>query len=542
MTDSTDNTNAAPDDSWAEVIEDFAELQQAFQERAAENRARQAEADPPPGYEERVRLPNADYDPDVYLVVPHFSGDEQATVPRRPQASPPRFSAALSVTDDADQDAAGDRGGGPNSTYQVSCTIQNVGGTVSDATTYELFAHHQPPNGAFDTADDGVYESDLERTVFTGWCNLKSGPEQLYALGYIDSNPTPENILFRTQPDPDDGTLGHAVAADRTFSFEEFLYLPGRIRDLVTDQSAFTTDEFTVRLYYNPSDAVTTGSPYYVFPTRRSIDPTNTYLRTDDSDDAGDAQAIDLGQLDIPPGDTVRLARMGDYEKQGEGGRGMIGVFSGSDTLAASDQRNRVVDAIDAGSDIRTEETFRDGNPTDISEDFQIADPSGANPRVTIDVPPGATHLFVSPIDNFFEDNADPDNNYAVRITSRQHQADSLRQTVSTLENQAYLLAETDARIVTDRATRNVAEPFELVGDINNAELVDQQKVDIPPTGQRTATSTFTTPSDVAGPPITMTALYARVYSLAIPDTPPDWDRLDHTTTRFVSRSEFTWG
>jgi hypothetical protein len=538
MTDSTDNTNAAPDDSWAEVIEDFAELQQAFQERAAENRARQAEADPPPGYEERVRLPNADYDPDVYLVVPHFSGDEQATVPRRPQASPPRFSAALSVTDEATgQDAAGDRGGGPNSTYQVSCTIQNVGGTVSDATTYELFAHHQPPNGAFDTADDGVYESGPEKTVFTGWCNLKSGPEQLYALGYVGS-PTPGNILFRTQPD--DGTLGHAVAADRTFSFEESLDLPARVGKIAP---IFEADEFfTVRLYYNPSGAVTTGSPYYVSPTRRSIDPTNTYLRTDDSDDAGDAQAIDLGQLGIPPEDTVQLTRLGDYEKQGEGGRGMIGVFSGSDTLAASDQRNRVVDAIDAGSDIRTGETFRDGNPTDISEDFQIADPSGANPRVTIDVPPGATHLFVSPIDNLFEDNADPDNNYAVRIKSRQRQDDSLRQTVSTLEDQAYLLAETDARYVTEGGTpRNVAEPFELVGDINNAELVAQQKVDIPPTGQRTATSTFTTPSDVAGPPITMTALYARVYSLAIPDTPPDWDRLDHTTTRFVGRSEFTW-
>ena len=537
MTDSTDNTNAAPDDSWAEVIEDFAELQQAFQERAAENRERQAEADPPPGYEELVRLPNADYDPDVYLVVPHFSGDEQATVPRRPQASPPRFSAALSVTDDADRDAAGDRGGGPNSTYQVSCTIQNVGGTVSDATTYELFAHHQPPNGAFDTADDGVYESDLERTVFTGWCNLKSGPEQLYALGYVGS-PTPGNILFRTQPD--DGTLGYAVAADRTFSFEESLDLPARVGKIAP---IFEADEFfTVRLYYNPSGAVTTGSPYYVSPTRRSIDPTNTYLRTDDSDDAGDAQAIDLGQLGIPPEDTVQLTRLGDYEKQGEGGRGMIGVFSGSDTLAASDQRNRVVDAIDAGSDFRTVETFRDGNPTDIPEDFPIASTYGVNPWVTIDVPPGATHLFVSPIDNLFEDNADPDNNYAVRIKSRQRQDDSLRQTVSTLEDQAYLLAETDARYVTEGGTpRNVAEPFELVGDINNAELVAQQKVDIPPTGQRTATSTFTTPSDVAGPPITMTALYARVYSLAIPDTPPDWDRLDHTTTRFVGRSEFTW-
>jgi hypothetical protein len=539
MTDSTDNTNAAPDDSWAEVIEDFAELQQTFQERAAENRARQAEADPPPGYEERVRLPNADYDPDVYLVVPHFSGDEQATVPRRPEASPPRFSAALSVTDEATgQDAAGDGGGRPDSTYQVSCTIQNVGGTVSDATTYELFAHHQPPNGAFDTADDGVYEGDPEEPVFTGWCNLKSGPEQLYALGYVGSNPTPENILFRTRPD--DGTLGHAVAADRTFSFEESRYQPLRVGIFVP---VFYEEglEFTVRLYYNPSGAVTTGSPYYVSPARRSIDPTNTYLRTDDSDDAGDAQAIDLGQLGIPPGDRVGLSRLGDYEKQGEGGRGMIGVFSGSDTLAASDQRNRVVDAIDAGSDIRTEETFRDGNPTDIPEDFQIAATGGVKPWVTIDVPPGATHLFVSPIDNFFEDNADPDDDYAVLIMSKQRQADSLRQTVSTLEDQAYLLAETDARYVTEGGTRNVAEPFELVGDINNAELVAQQKVDIPPTGQRTATSTFTTPSDVAGPPITMTALYARVYSLAIPDTPPDWDRLDHTTTRFVGRSEFTW-
>lgn len=541
MTDSTDNTDAAPDDTWAEVIEDFADLQRVFQERAAENRARQAEAAPPPEYEGLVQLPNADFDPDVYLVVPHYSGAEQATVPRRPQASPPRFSAALSVADDDGQNAAGDRGGQPDSSYEVTCTIQNVGGTVGDATTYELFAHHQPPNGAFDTASDDVYESEPESTTFTGWCNLKSGPDQLYALGYVGSDPSPENIRFRTEPD-DDGTLGHAVDSDRTFSFEEFLFPPSSIGRLVTDQSTITADEFTVRLYYNPPGAVTTGSPYYVSPTTRSIDPTNTYLRTDSSDNAGDAQAIDLQQLGIPQGDTIRIRRLGDFEKQGEGGQGMIGVFSGSDTLAASDQRNRVVDAIDAGSDIRTVETYQDGNPTDIPEDFQIADRTGGNPAVTITVPSGATHLFVSPIDNLFDDNADPDDDYGVQITSKQRQADSLRQTVSTLENQAYLLAETDARIPTDRDTRNVAEPFDLVGNINNAELVDQQKVDVPPTGQLTATSTFTTPSNTDTPPITMTALYARVYSLAIPDTPPNWDRLDHTTTRFVGRSEFTWG
>lgn len=541
MANDTDDPDPAPPDSWGDIIEDFEELEATFQEEAARNRAKQSRADPTGEFEGKIQLPDADFDPDVYLLVPHFAGPEQETVPRRPQTTPPRFSAALSVSDSGGQDAAGDRGGSPNQTYQVETTVQNVGGTVGDATTFELFAQHQAPNGAFDTATDGVYESEPEITTLTGWCNLKSGPDQLYALAYAGSTPTPENVRFRTQPD-DDGSLGGDVATDRTFSFDEFVFPSPSVGAVVTAEDTMAADEFTIRLYYNPQGAVTTGPPYYVSPTTRSIDPTRTYLRTDSSDDAGDAVPFDLQNLGISPGDTLRLTRLGDFEKQGDGGFGMIGVFSGSSTLAASGQRNRVVDAIDAGPDVQTVETFQDGDPTDIPEDFKIAARNGTDRSLTITVPSGATHLFVSPIDNLFEDNTDPDDNYRLRITSKQRQADSLRQTVSTLENQAYLLAETDARVPTERDPQNVPEPFDLVGTIDDATLVDQQKVDVPPTDQITVTSEFTTPENTGTPPITMTALYARVYSLALPDTPPNWDNLDHITTRFVGRSEFTWG
>ncbi len=56
-----------------------------------------------------------------------------------------------------------------------------------------------------------------------------------------------------------------------------------------------------------------------------------------------------------------------------------------------------------------TTPTFFGGVTTDIPEDFSITD-------TVIQIPLGATHLFVAPHDSFYGDNTDPDGDYAVRI------------------------------------------------------------------------------------------------------------------------------
>lgn len=156
------------------------------------------------------------------------------------------------------------------------------------------------------------------------------------------------------------------------------------------------------------------ATPTFDPPFEREIDPSRTYLRTSD-DDAGDARPVDIASLGIRSGTSLRLERLGSFTGS-SGGTGMTGVFSGSDTLRSSDARERVADAIDAGDDFETSPTYNGSMPTDIPEDFLIADNEGSQTDVTVTVPDGATHLFVAAIDNFYQDNAHGDTPFALRI------------------------------------------------------------------------------------------------------------------------------
>jgi hypothetical protein len=127
----------------------------------------------------------------------------------------------------------------------------------------------------------------------------------------------------------------------------------------------------------------------------------STYLRVDDDDTAAQPLAIDLADVGAAPGDTLRLSVVGTYAdktllRDGDETR-LTAVFSASDILGAPGDRHRVVDAIDAGADIRTSGYvdcflfFCSFDGTDIREDFRV------DPSVDVVVPAGAGYLFVSP-------------------------------------------------------------------------------------------------------------------------------------------------
>jgi len=95
-------------------------------------------------------------------------------------------------------------------------------------------------------------------------------------------------------------------------------------------------------------------------------------------------------------------------------------VFSSSDTLLAPTVTQRVSDAIDAGVDYISPNTWNfstglTSNSTDIAEDFRIL--GEAIGGTVIDIPTGALFLFIGNLDNGTRDNTDPDNDYALRIT-----------------------------------------------------------------------------------------------------------------------------
>jgi len=143
-----------------------------------------------------------------------------------------------------------------------------------------------------------------------------------------------------------------------------------------------------------------------------SINPKATYLHTFNDVGALDTIPIELVSLGLSGGQFIRLQRLGDFDG-GPGGdtvTAMIGVFSANNVLLASNLLNRVQDAIDAGVDYATVPTFLNSEQTDIAEDFFVDD-------IQIQIPIGATHLFVAAPDSFYQDNSDSNGNFAVDIT-----------------------------------------------------------------------------------------------------------------------------
>jgi hypothetical protein len=148
-----------------------------------------------------------------------------------------------------------------------------------------------------------------------------------------------------------------------------------------------------------------------------SIDSRATFLRTSEDPLALNSVPIDLSSLGISGGDLIRLEQLADVSYYSNPIRdyltNMIGVFSASNVLLPAYLQNRVHDAIDSGEDIFTYPTNEGGGslPTNIAQDFLISD-------ITIRVPTSATYLFVAAPDIYYSDNADPDRDFGLRISS----------------------------------------------------------------------------------------------------------------------------
>jgi hypothetical protein len=158
-----------------------------------------------------------------------------------------------------------------------------------------------------------------------------------------------------------------------------------------------------------------------------SVDPLHTFLFTHNDPWSGNGSVqpsipITLSSIGISAGDVIRLDQLGDYY-DGHAGYGagvntsaldsfteMIGVFSNGNTLLAPNVLHRVPGAMDAGLSVASWNTLFGSMSTDIPEDFRVA-------NTIVQVPLGATHLFIAAHDIYYSDNSDPDGDFGVRIT-----------------------------------------------------------------------------------------------------------------------------
>ena len=157
-----------------------------------------------------------------------------------------------------------------------------------------------------------------------------------------------------------------------------------------------------------------------------SIDPLRTFLYTYNDPWSGSGSVansipIVLSDIGVSGGDTIQLEMLGDWYDGHAGYIGvdvssmdvvseMIGVFSSDNTLLSPTVLNRVPGSLDAGISITSWNTLFGDMPTDIPHDFGIT-------NTFVQVPVGATHLFVAAHDIYYSDNSDPDGDFAVRIT-----------------------------------------------------------------------------------------------------------------------------
>ncbi len=145
------------------------------------------------------------------------------------------------------------------------------------------------------------------------------------------------------------------------------------------------------------------------------IDPAATFLHTCNDPGALDSQPIVLADHGLTPGTTIRIQSVGHFSAGGADSDGLEAIFSASSTLLDGSELNRVVDAIDAGTDYQSSPTNNcGGEPTDIPEDF------ACTPEVTVTIPAGATHLFLAARDTYFGDNSDTDGDFGANISERE--------------------------------------------------------------------------------------------------------------------------
>ncbi|MBL8752464.1 MAG: hypothetical protein JNK15_04105 [Planctomycetes bacterium] len=148
------------------------------------------------------------------------------------------------------------------------------------------------------------------------------------------------------------------------------------------------------------------------------LDPRATFLRTN-GDTATSPLVLDLGAMGITPGSCLRVGTTGAFRHINGGPDNyynLVGVFSGSNTLLPSNVQARVPAAIAAGPAFASGGTYVGNLPMDIPQDF-FCSRNLWDESLMVRVPAGATFLFLGVHDSLYNDNVDPNGDFAAVVT-----------------------------------------------------------------------------------------------------------------------------
>lgn len=240
-----------------------------------------------------------------------------------------------------------------------------------------------------------------------------------FGMGEITSLASPTGLQFPTDPALfapvfETGSMDGVLTLPVTLE-QELEIVPGRAIPAVVDLVLVSSsqppviDGVSLLDYCEPKWALQGKPLTYV------INPKGTYLHHVNEPNPQAPLVIDLAEIDVLPGDTLRITREGRWEGFLQGNQQRVAaVFSSTDELSPvvppaivrvnfwhwlTFRSNRVPGAIEAGWNVVTPRTFAHWNWTDIPQDFEITG------TVEIVVPSNARYLFLSPIDIAYSDN-----------------------------------------------------------------------------------------------------------------------------------------
>jgi hypothetical protein len=147
------------------------------------------------------------------------------------------------------------------------------------------------------------------------------------------------------------------------------------------------------------------------------LDPRASYLRASNDVPAA-PMTVALSALSAGPGTWLRIGTVGGFVHIGGGvddRYSLIGVFSAGSQILPATAAHRVPGALAAGPSFPSGVTHFGALPTDIPEDFAASRHTWGR-SVLVRVPAGATHVVLGTHDSYYQDNLDPNGDFAAVI------------------------------------------------------------------------------------------------------------------------------
>lgn len=312
MNDCND-TDGPPAGTFERSIQDLKDVEATLSAEAETNRQKQSDAEEAsPELRRQFPVPNEEYIPEPFLIVPYSAAGKGRPIDRRPDADPPLNSVGLEVS----VEGAPVTTLRPTLTHTIECTVRNAGGLAAGNTYVELFVEYKTRSATLDVNPETnrvqVPRSSAEEITLSGYTTLSPGSE-VSIVGYMDvesyeGDGLPRDSLLYVIRDievtEDDNRVFETTISGKPEEFWGGFEIPD-------DRSEFTfrvvdttdtTSSSVSRVWHSPLLAEQSAS-FVGTPTneKRSLDLHNTV-------DSGETERIGKTKVDVPSSDTTTVS------------------------------------------------------------------------------------------------------------------------------------------------------------------------------------------------------------------------------------------